>query len=342
MDNKGYVYILTNPSFKEDWVKIGKSSRPVDIRSKELDNTAVPLPFEVFATMKTSKYNEVEKHIHKTIDNLTNLRIRTNREFFNVSPQMALKILKDIAEIIDDAVIEEYNNSDYDKERKEKIGLSKPKENFNFSMIGAPVGATILFTPTNLEVRVANNNQVEYEGCLYKLSSFVETFMPESMQNNEDSSYQEHNYFTYNGEELSELSNNESSDYYDFDHFHGNNRSNRNNDKYRYNGGVYNKGEIVNVVIKDYVAQNKNISYYQLEDIFPRKIQGSCGCFDRLEKAKEIYNRTSHKRHRLKQTDLIHLSDCIIATSNQWNPINIAEFLKNAYKLGFKIKVIEL
>ena len=37
----GYVYILTNPSFKEDWVKIGKSSRPVDVRSKELDNTAV-------------------------------------------------------------------------------------------------------------------------------------------------------------------------------------------------------------------------------------------------------------------------------------------------------------
>ena len=25
----GYVYILTNPSFREDWVKIGKSSRLV-------------------------------------------------------------------------------------------------------------------------------------------------------------------------------------------------------------------------------------------------------------------------------------------------------------------------
>ena len=24
-DAQGYVYILTNPSFKEDWVKIGKS-----------------------------------------------------------------------------------------------------------------------------------------------------------------------------------------------------------------------------------------------------------------------------------------------------------------------------
>lgn len=38
-NTQGYVYILTNPSFKEDWVKIGKSSRPVDVRSKELDNT---------------------------------------------------------------------------------------------------------------------------------------------------------------------------------------------------------------------------------------------------------------------------------------------------------------
>ena len=65
MANKepGYVYILTNPSFREDWVKIGKSSRPVDVRSKELDNTAVPLPFEIFATMKTTKYNEAMQDI---------------------------------------------------------------------------------------------------------------------------------------------------------------------------------------------------------------------------------------------------------------------------------------
>ena len=99
----GYVYILTNPSFREDWVKIGKSSRPVDVRSKELDNTAVPLPFEIFATMKTTKYNEVEKLVHKTIDRLTDLRIRQNREFFNVAPQMALDIFRDIAMTIDDA-----------------------------------------------------------------------------------------------------------------------------------------------------------------------------------------------------------------------------------------------
>ena len=105
----GYVYILTNPSFKEDWVKIGKSSRPVDIRSKELDNTAVPLPFEIFATIRTVKFNEVEKLIHKTIDRLTDLRIRQNREFFNIQPQIALDILRDISTTIDDAFIELYH-----------------------------------------------------------------------------------------------------------------------------------------------------------------------------------------------------------------------------------------
>ena len=99
----GYVYILTNPSFKEDWVKIGKSSRPVDVRSKELDNTAVPMPFEIYATLKTSKYEEVEKLIHKTIDRLTDLRIRQNREFFNVPPAKALDILRDISTTLDDA-----------------------------------------------------------------------------------------------------------------------------------------------------------------------------------------------------------------------------------------------
>ena len=103
----GYVYILTNPSFREDWVKIGKSSRPVDVRSKELDNTAVPLPFEIFATLKTVKYNEAEKLVHRYIERFTNLRIRNNREFFNVKPEEALDIFREVATLLDDAVIEE-------------------------------------------------------------------------------------------------------------------------------------------------------------------------------------------------------------------------------------------
>ena len=108
MDKQGYVYILTNPSFKEDWVKIGKSSTSVEQRVKQLDGTAVPLPFEIFATLRTSKYSEVEKVVHQTIDSLTDLRIRQNREFFNITPQEALNILKRLATVLDDAVITEY------------------------------------------------------------------------------------------------------------------------------------------------------------------------------------------------------------------------------------------
>ena len=96
----GYVYILTNPSFREDWIKIGKSSRPVDVRIKELDNTSVPLPFEIFATMKTAKYNEAEKLVHRYIERFTNLRIRNNREFFNVKPEEALNIEFTIEDVI--------------------------------------------------------------------------------------------------------------------------------------------------------------------------------------------------------------------------------------------------
>ena len=125
--NFGYVYILTNPSFREDWVKIGKSSRPVDVRSKELDNTAVPLPFEIYATMKTTKYNEVEKPVHKTIDRLTDLRIRQNREFFNVAPQLALYIFRDIAMALDDAEITEYQKEALAVDTEVKMEKVQPR-----------------------------------------------------------------------------------------------------------------------------------------------------------------------------------------------------------------------
>ncbi len=206
----GYVYILTNPSFREDWVKIGKSSRPVDVRSKELDNTAVPLPFEIYATIKTVKYNEVEKHVHKTIDRLTDLRIRQNREFFNVAPQIALDIFNDIAKMIGDAVVTVY------KDNKPIINKERPSEQtddhkrivrrgrFKFSMVGIKIGECITFTPTNTEVKVASDDSIEYEGRIYKLSPFVGTFMPEDKRNT-SGAYQGAKYFSYKGKVLDDL-----------------------------------------------------------------------------------------------------------------------------------------
>ena len=193
----GYVYILTNPSFREDWVKIGKSSRPVDVRSKELDNTAVPLPFEIYATIKTVKYNEVEKHVHKTIDRLTDLRIRQNREFFNVAPQIALDIFYDIAKMIEDAVVTVY------KDNKPVTNNEKPDEHVDDHKRIVRRGR-FKFSMVNTEVKVASDDSIEYEGRIYKLSPFVGTFMPEDKRNT-SGAYQGAKYFSYKGKVLDDL-----------------------------------------------------------------------------------------------------------------------------------------
>ena len=216
MENEaGYVYILTNPSFREDWVKIGKSSRPVDVRSKELDNTAVPLPFEIYATLKTSKYAKVEKQIHKQIDRLTDLRIRQNREFFNIAPSVALDIMRDMADLLDDAELYVYvdgkpvisKSKEEDKkieaETKEKQRKA-PKPPFKFHMIGLNVGDTVVFDELKIPVKVASDDKIEYEGRLYSLSTFTAEFLPEENQNS-SGAYQGPKYFSYNGKVLSEL-----------------------------------------------------------------------------------------------------------------------------------------
>ena len=215
-NSKGYVYILTNPSFREDWVKIGKSSRPVNVRSKELDNTAVPLPFEIYATLQTEKYDKVEKQIHKQIDRLTDLRIRQNREFFNIAPDVALDIMRDIADLLDDAelavyvdgkpVISKSKEEDKEIQAKETAKRHPRKDPFKFHMIGLKVGDIVTFDALNIQVKVASGDKVEYQDRLYSLSAFTGTFLPDEMQT-PSRAYQGPKYFSYNGKTLYELRN---------------------------------------------------------------------------------------------------------------------------------------
>lgn len=208
---------MTNPSFREDWVKIGKSSRPVDVRSKELDNTAVPLPFEIYATLKTVKYSKVERQIHKQIDRLTDLRIRQNREFFNIPPSVALDIMRDLADLLDDAELSVYvdgkpiisSSKDEDKiiqaETKEKQRRAQ-KPPFKFHMIGLNVDDYVVFDPLGISVRIASDDKIEYEGRLYSLSAFTANFLPEDKQN-ASGVYQGPKYFSFGGKTLFELRN---------------------------------------------------------------------------------------------------------------------------------------
>ena len=71
-------------------------------------------------------------------------------------------------------------------------------------MVGIKIGEFITFTPTDIQVKVASDDSIEYEGRIYKLSPFVGTFMPAERRNT-SGAYQGAKYFSYNGKILDDL-----------------------------------------------------------------------------------------------------------------------------------------
>lgn len=225
---KGIVYIITNPSFQNDWVKIGKTSRSAEERCKELDNTSTPLPFEIFAIMETEKFNDVESQIHSVLDNFMGKRIRRNREFFNITPEKALELFKTLAGTINDAVIKIYNKDsknyeiaysneqssvqknsnveDKNIEIRHTNEKAKKRNLYSHKRANVPNGAELIFKPDDdsdfeIKVKAVDDDEVEYDGMKYKLSAFCSKFMPEYKQN-KSKAYQGCRYFEYRGQKL--------------------------------------------------------------------------------------------------------------------------------------------
>jgi hypothetical protein len=206
--DKGYVYVLTNPSFKEDWVKIGKSKRVPDVRSKELFNTAVPLPYEIYATLKTEKYNQAERMIHRSIDRISDLRINSSREFFNIPPDKAYEILFDIKELLGNEAEVELFGDNIDVKIESFSGTKTRGELFNFYKKGLKDGDTVVFVAdSNITAIVASSRQVLFEGKLWYLSSLARELFERRGEGNDSGAYQGPAYFQYQGVKLSELNN---------------------------------------------------------------------------------------------------------------------------------------
>jgi hypothetical protein len=216
MSEKGYVYILTNPSFKDDWVKIGKSSREVDVRSKELDNTAVPLPFNIFATLKTSKYNAAEKFIHKMIDMVApDIRIRKGREFFNITPVKAHEILKLCAEQYDDAEVEVYDEellaavTPVEDGKRKKPARTEPmaSRRLTFELLGIPVGTELTwYNDESITVIVVDKaSTVRVDDLELSLSAAARYINEKLGTANKSGSYQGGLWFKYDGEALTDM-----------------------------------------------------------------------------------------------------------------------------------------
>lgn len=118
------------------------------------------------------------------------------------------------------------------------------------------------------------------------------------------------------------------------------NYTNRDFSKFEFKGKIYNKSRLVNKILKSYVELNPNITYAELERDFPQALQGSMGVFDTSENAKEIYDRTGHKRHYIKPEELIELSDSIIATSTQWGIGNIEPFVNYVNRMNNNFNIV--
>lgn len=141
----GYVYIFTNESFREGWVKIGKTQN-INKRLNQLDNTSCPMPFDVYATLKTKRYDEAEEFVHDFISHFnSDLRVRPNREYFKVNPEEALDILYKVMKLMDEPGAEIIVNDEKGKQHlmklEKKYGRSCKRKNVEPKEEPQPIAA---------------------------------------------------------------------------------------------------------------------------------------------------------------------------------------------------------
>jgi hypothetical protein len=82
MSDLGYIYVAENPIFRENFFKIGCTSRSLKVRMKELSkNTGVPDDFRPVYWEEIENHRQIEKMIHQK---LANYRHRSDKEFFKL------------------------------------------------------------------------------------------------------------------------------------------------------------------------------------------------------------------------------------------------------------------
>lgn len=122
MFTNGFIYIMYNPGYQEDLLKIGKTKRSSKIRGQELSRpTGVPGNFIVAQEWLVDYCDLVERVIHEEFNQY---RYNRNREFFNIPLINAINKINEI--------VNRYRSSDmYTYENKWVHG----KANFNFDAL---------------------------------------------------------------------------------------------------------------------------------------------------------------------------------------------------------------
>lgn len=155
------IYVLLNEAMP-GYVKVGKTD-DLEQRIRSLDNTSIPLPFECYYACKVEKADFAEKQLFEAFkDN----RVRSSREFFRISPERIVAILKLIA--IEDVTLKK----DVVENKEDQEALDKARRsNFNFEMVGIPVGSELKFVnDESIIAKVIGKKSIEYNGETLSLS----------------------------------------------------------------------------------------------------------------------------------------------------------------------------
>ncbi|OGP56528.1 MAG: hypothetical protein A2V67_09465 [Deltaproteobacteria bacterium RBG_13_61_14] len=189
MDN--IVYILINEAMP-GYVKIGKTAN-LEQRIRDFDTTNIPLPFECFYACTVKDAAFVEKQL---FDAFMDHRVRRNREFFEISPQRVVAVLK-LAEIENVTPKKDFVESQEDQQAL--IQARSKRARFNFSMVDIPVGAELVFNrDENIKAKVIDNRSIEFNGEVTSLSNSAQQIL------GYDYGVAGTDYWMYEGETLDE------------------------------------------------------------------------------------------------------------------------------------------
>lgn len=155
------VYVLINEAMP-GYVKIGLTNGSLEERIRSLDTTSVPLPFECFYAARVSDCRKVEKLLH---DTFLDHRVRSNREFFEISPERVVSAIK-LAEIENVTPGRDFVESEEDQKALNQARSKRAM--FNFEMVNVPIGSEIVFVnDENIKARVialSGQKTIEFNG----------------------------------------------------------------------------------------------------------------------------------------------------------------------------------
>jgi len=113
------------------------------------------------------------------------------------------------------------------------------------------------------------------------------------------------------------------------------NRRQKDMSQYQFNGQIYGKGKLVLAVIKSYIKKYPDVTLEELQEIFPKRLQGSIGVIDTRENAKTRYK---DGRHFINEKEIIKLKTGEkIVVCTEWGIGNIGNFIEKAKEVGFNI-----